>query len=164
MGWLPWWSSGLSLPSKAVGTGLIPGQGIKIPHILQLKNQNINHRSNIITNSRKTLKMAHIKKKKSRKGRLGIQTLGFNEKSESDWTHLLEKVKAEAASDQLGFLWIKSFDATTWKWGVGTQAYSVLDTRQGPLHRLSKCPPHSNASREALLSHVFLKRTQRLRR
>ena len=48
--------------------------------------------------------MAHIKKKKSRKGRLGIQTLGFNEKSESDWTHLLEKVKAEAASDQLGFL------------------------------------------------------------
>ena len=28
-------------PAKARGVGLIPGQGAKIPHVLQSKNQNI---------------------------------------------------------------------------------------------------------------------------
>ena len=32
------------------GVGTIPGQGTKITHALQPKNQNINNRSNIITN------------------------------------------------------------------------------------------------------------------
>ena len=41
--------------------GLTPGRGAKIPHDSQTKNQN---RNNIVTNSIKTLKMAHIKKKR----------------------------------------------------------------------------------------------------
>ena len=53
-------------PSKAEGTGLIPGQGAKIPHAFQPKNQNIKKKkiNNIVTNSIKTLKMVHIKNKK----------------------------------------------------------------------------------------------------
>ena len=47
-----------TLPSNAVGAGLIPGWGAKIPHTSGPKNQN---RSNIVI---KILKMAHIKKKK----------------------------------------------------------------------------------------------------
>ena len=51
------------------GVGLIPGQGAMIPHATWSKNQNRNNRSNIVTNSVKTLKMIHIntnlKKKKS---------------------------------------------------------------------------------------------------
>ena len=47
-------------PSNAKGAGSIPGQRAKIP---LPRNQNIN-RNNIITNSIKTLKMVHIKKKK----------------------------------------------------------------------------------------------------
>ena len=45
-------------PSNA---GLIPGQAAKIPHTSWPKNQNMN-RSNIVTDSVKTLKMVHIKK------------------------------------------------------------------------------------------------------
>ena len=41
--------------------GLIPGQAAKISHTSWPKNQNIN-RSNIVTDSIKTLKMVHIKK------------------------------------------------------------------------------------------------------
>ena len=48
-------------PSNAGGAGSIPGQGAKIPHISQSKNQNIKNRSNITTNSIKTLKMIHFK-------------------------------------------------------------------------------------------------------
>ena len=49
-----------TLPSSAGDTGSIPGQGVKIPHAsLPKKKQNIN---NIVLNSMKTLKMAHIKK------------------------------------------------------------------------------------------------------
>ena len=44
---------------------MIPGQGDKIPHASWPKNQNINNRSNVVTNSIHTLKMVHIKKKKS---------------------------------------------------------------------------------------------------
>ena len=40
----------------------IPGQGTKIPHVSWLKTQNINNRSNIVTDSIKTLKRVHIKK------------------------------------------------------------------------------------------------------
>ena len=53
-------------PSKAEGTGLIPGQGAKIPHAFQPKNQNIKKKINhIVTNSIKTLKMVHVKNKKN---------------------------------------------------------------------------------------------------
>ena len=48
-------------PSNAGGAGSIPGRGAKIPHASRPKNQN---RSNTVTNSIKTLKMVHIKKKK----------------------------------------------------------------------------------------------------
>ena len=46
--------------------GLIPGWWTKIPYTLGLKIQNLN-RSNIVTNSTKTLKMIHIKKKSKKK-------------------------------------------------------------------------------------------------
>ena len=50
--------------SDAGDEGLIPGWGVKIPPIcLAIKNQNINNRSNSVTNSTKTLKMIHTKKK-----------------------------------------------------------------------------------------------------
>ena len=52
-------------PSNTGGEGLIPGQGAKIPHASWPKNQNIKNRSNVVTNSISTLKMVHIKKKKS---------------------------------------------------------------------------------------------------
>ena len=57
-----------TLPSSAGGAGLIPGQRAKIPHVpvpKQKQKQEKNKkqsRSNIITNSTKTLKMVHIKK------------------------------------------------------------------------------------------------------
>ena len=51
----------LRLCSSAGDVGSIPGQGAKIPHASWTKNQNINY---IITNSIKTSKMVHIKKKK----------------------------------------------------------------------------------------------------
>ena len=38
-----------TLPSNAGSAGLIPGQGVKIPHASRPKNQNINNRSNIET-------------------------------------------------------------------------------------------------------------------
>ena len=50
-----------TLPSNAGGVGSIPGQGAKIPHASQPKNQNI-IQSNIVTNSVKNLKVVHIKK------------------------------------------------------------------------------------------------------
>ena len=44
--------------------GSIPGQGTKIPHTQwEINNQNINSRSNIVTNSITTLKMVHMRKK-----------------------------------------------------------------------------------------------------
>ena len=48
--------------------GSIPGREAKIPHTSVSKNQNIKKkkkRSNIVTDSIKTLKMVHIKKKKN---------------------------------------------------------------------------------------------------
>ena len=50
-------------PSNAGGAGLIPGWGIKMPHDSWPKNQNINNRSNVVTDSIKTLEMVNIKKK-----------------------------------------------------------------------------------------------------
>ena len=45
-------------PSNAAGVDAIPGQGAKIPHPSwpKKKKRNINNRSNIVTNSIKTLK------------------------------------------------------------------------------------------------------------
>ena len=50
----------MTLPSNAGDVGLIPGRGAKIPHALGPKNQNMNNRSKIVTNSIKTLQMVHI--------------------------------------------------------------------------------------------------------
>ena len=50
-------------PSNTGDAGLISGWGIKIPHSSWPKNQSIN-RSNIVSDSIKTFKMVHIKKKK----------------------------------------------------------------------------------------------------
>ena len=47
-------------PSNAGGAGSIPGWGAKTPPALRPKNQNIKHRSNIVTNSIRTLKMVYI--------------------------------------------------------------------------------------------------------
>ena len=49
---------------SARGMGSISGWGAKILHASQLKKQN---RNNIVTNSIKTLKMVHIKKKKKKR-------------------------------------------------------------------------------------------------
>ena len=45
-----------TLPSNAGGASSIPGWGDNIPQALWPKNQNIKNRSNIVTNSMKTLK------------------------------------------------------------------------------------------------------------
>ena len=47
---------GKNSPSSAGGVGSIPGWGAKIPHASQPKNQSINDRSNIVTNSIKDFK------------------------------------------------------------------------------------------------------------
>ena len=54
--------------SNVGGAGLIPSWEAKILHALWPKNQNTHkkNRSNILTNSIKILKMAHIKKKKKK--------------------------------------------------------------------------------------------------
>ena len=52
-------------PSNIGGAVSIPGQVAKISHPSQRQNQNINSRSNIVTDSIKTLKMVRIKKKKN---------------------------------------------------------------------------------------------------
>ena len=49
------------------GAGSFPYGEAKIPHASQPKNQNINNKSNIITNSMKTLEMVSIQKKKKLK-------------------------------------------------------------------------------------------------
>ena len=52
-----------TLPSGAEGAGLIPGRGVKIPHVSRPKHPK--HRSTMVINSIKTLKIVHVKKKKS---------------------------------------------------------------------------------------------------
>ena len=62
-----------TLPSNTGDAGSIPGCGMKIPHSSWPKNQSIN-RSNIVSDSIKTLKMVHIKKiyfKKKKERRMG---------------------------------------------------------------------------------------------
>ena len=55
-------------PSNVGSAGSIPGWGAKIPHALRPKYQkNPQNRSNIVTNSIKTLKMVHVKNKKKSK-------------------------------------------------------------------------------------------------
>ena len=58
----------VKLPLPMRGYRLIPGKGGKIPHTLGPKNQNFKKedRSNIVTNSIKTLKMVHDQKKKKK--------------------------------------------------------------------------------------------------
>ena len=51
-----------TLPSNAGNKGLIPGWGAMSPHVLWPKRKK--HKIETITNSIKTLKMVHIKKKK----------------------------------------------------------------------------------------------------
>ena len=52
-----------TLPSSAGGAGSIPDQETKIPDDSGPEKQNIKSRSNIVTNSIKTLNTVHIKKK-----------------------------------------------------------------------------------------------------
>ena len=59
----PGGSMGKTSPFNAGGASVIPGQGTKIPHASWPKAKTEN-RSNIVTNSIKTLKTVHIKKKK----------------------------------------------------------------------------------------------------
>ena len=62
-----------TLSSNARGVGLIPGWSAKIPYTLRPKKPT--HRSNIVTNSIKTLKMVHIKKFFKKKSTAGtVQT------------------------------------------------------------------------------------------
>ena len=63
----------MTLPSNVGDAGSIPLQGAKIPHALCPKNQNIN-KSSIVTNSIKTLKMVHIKKKSLKKSKIPFST------------------------------------------------------------------------------------------
>ena len=51
-----------TFPSNAWGAGLIPDQGGKIPHASCPKKPKTQSRSNIVTNSIKTLKMVNNKK------------------------------------------------------------------------------------------------------
>ena len=59
-------------PTNTGDAGLISGWGIKIPHSSWPKNQSIN-RSNIVSDSIKTFKMVHIKKKKTFKKKKEIK-------------------------------------------------------------------------------------------
>ena len=51
---------------NAVGVGLIPGQGAKIPHASRPKNQNIKQKQDY-NKFNKDFKMVHIKKEKKKK-------------------------------------------------------------------------------------------------
>ena len=53
-------------PSNAGGAVSNLGWGSKIPHASLPRNQDTNNRNKIVTNSTKTLKMAHIKKIKEK--------------------------------------------------------------------------------------------------
>ena len=55
-----------TLPSNVGDARQMPRRGAKIPHVLGPKNQNTN-KSNIVTNSIKTSKMVHMKKKSLKK-------------------------------------------------------------------------------------------------
>ena len=59
---LPWWSSVRTSPSNAWGADSVPGQKLR-SHMPGAKQPKQN-RSNTVTNSIKTFKMVHIKKKK----------------------------------------------------------------------------------------------------
>ena len=56
---------------NAVGVGLIPGQGAKIPHASRPKNQNIKQKQDY-NKFNKDFKMVQIKKEKKKKGTLGL--------------------------------------------------------------------------------------------
>ena len=58
-----------TLPCNAGAAGLIPAQGAKIPHASRPKNQSIKNRSNIVTNSIKSLLKKHPQQKKKKRRR-----------------------------------------------------------------------------------------------
>ena len=60
---------------------MILGQGVKIPHVLRAKNQNVN-RSNVVSKSLKTLKMVHIKKTFKRRKKIVLRK---DHKSSGGW-------------------------------------------------------------------------------
>ena len=64
-------------PSNAGGEGSIPRQGDGIPHALGPKTEALN-RGNIVTDSAKTLKMVHIKKKEKVKKKKENELFTFN--------------------------------------------------------------------------------------
>ena len=65
-------------PSIAGGAGLIPGQGAKTTQASWPKKPNHKNKNNTVTNSIKTLKMVHIKRKKSSKADLVIPHLSLD--------------------------------------------------------------------------------------
>ena len=58
-----------TLPCNVGAAGLIPAQGAKIPHASRPKNQSIKNRSNIVTNSIKSLLKKHPQQKKKKRRR-----------------------------------------------------------------------------------------------
>ena len=74
-----------TLPFHVGGVGLIPGQVLKVPHASWPKNQNMKSRSNIVTNSTKTLEMVHIKKKKKAQKPRGEWKPGGQDGGSVDW-------------------------------------------------------------------------------
>ena len=61
MGDLPGGPVVKTLPSNAMGVALIPDWGARIPRALWSKKQNVNNKSNIVTNSMRTVEMVHVK-------------------------------------------------------------------------------------------------------
>ena len=56
-------------PSNAGGVGQVPGQGAKLPHDLGPKKKHkTKNRSNIVTNTKKMLKMVHTRPPKIKQG------------------------------------------------------------------------------------------------
>ena len=60
-------------PSNAGGTGLIPGWGARIPHASWQKKNKTMDRNNVVADLIKTLKMAHLKKKKKTFKKMGTR-------------------------------------------------------------------------------------------
>ena len=88
----------MTLPSNAVGTGLIPGWGAKILHFQQPKSK-IKNRNNIVTSSIKTLKMVHIKKTFNKKGDLLRQEKGRQTEDPDERLHFEYILKPEVLAE-----------------------------------------------------------------
>ena len=73
-----------TLPCNAGAAGLIPAQGAKIPHASRPKNQTIKNRSNIVTNSIKSLLKKHPQQKKKKEEEEEELMKGCSKENQSD--------------------------------------------------------------------------------